>query len=100
MDHIKKVLNGIIWTIRKHRLMPSSIYHPRYQQLRLALVTARKKAGLTQADIAVRLTMGQSYVSKIERGDCYIDVLTYVDWCVACGLRPGEILDQLEPQQV
>ena len=75
--------------------MPESIHHPRYQTLRAAMVTARKEAGLTQIQMAGRLEVGQSYVSKIERGESYVDVMTYLDWYVACGMRPGAMLDAL-----
>jgi transcriptional regulator with XRE-family HTH domain len=75
--------------------VPESIYHPRYQALRAAMVAARKEAGLTQVQMAEKLAVGQSYVSKIERGESYVDVMTYVDWVVACGRKPGEVLDSL-----
>lgn len=55
----------------------------------------RKAAGLTQAQMAEQLGVGQSYVSKIERGESYIDILTFVDWCFACGQSPGQALDQV-----
>ena len=75
--------------------MPESIHHPRYQTLRAAMVAARKKSGLTQIKMAELLEVGQSYVSKIERGKSYVDVMTYVDWYAACGMRPGAMLDAL-----
>jgi transcriptional regulator with XRE-family HTH domain len=75
--------------------VPTSIYHPRYQALRDALMAARLAAGLTQVQIAEKLGVGQSYVSKIERGESYVDVMTFVDWCAACELKPGLTLDQL-----
>jgi transcriptional regulator with XRE-family HTH domain len=56
---------------------------------------ARKTAGLTQVQMAEKLGVGQSYVSKIERGESYVDLMTFVDWYVACGLTPGLALDQL-----
>ena len=59
------------------------------------MIAARKEAGLTQVQMAARLAVGQSYVSKIERGESYVDILTYVDWLVACGCKPGEVLDSL-----
>ncbi len=73
----------------------TSIYHHRYQALRAAMVAARRDSGLTQIQMAERLAVGQSYVSKIERGESFVDILTYVDWCVACGLKPGAVLDTL-----
>jgi transcriptional regulator with XRE-family HTH domain len=75
--------------------VPESIYHPRYQALREAMIAARKKAGLTQVQMAERLAVGQSYVSKIERGESYVDIITYVDWVTACGRKPGELLNAL-----
>ncbi|WP_394754956.1 helix-turn-helix domain-containing protein [Rhodoferax sp.] len=59
------------------------------------MVAARKAAGLTQVEMAQRLAVGQSYVSKIERGESYVDVMTYVDWYAACGHQPGVVLDAL-----
>jgi len=69
--------------------VPTSIYHPRYQALRAAMVAARKSAGLTQVEMADCLGVGQSYVSKIERGESYVDIMTFVDWQLACG-RPAD----------
>lgn len=68
--------------------MLPSIHHPRYQALQAHLKDLRKAAGLTQAELAERMSLGQSYLSKIERGERYIDVLLYVDWCRACGAEP------------
>jgi transcriptional regulator with XRE-family HTH domain len=56
------------------------------------MIAARKAAGLTQVQMAQKLGVGQSYVSKIERGESYVDVMTFVDWSLACGLAPGESL--------
>ena len=50
---------------------------------------------MTQGDLAQALDVGQSFISKIERGDRYVDVLFYVDWCKACNINPPEALLQL-----
>lgn len=55
----------------------------------------RIKANLTQTAIAEQLGVGQSYVSKLERGENYVDVLIFARWCVTCGVRPGLALDRL-----
>lgn len=68
--------------------MPLSIHHRRYEVLRKHLRTVRRAAGLTQAELGHRLKMDQSYVSKVERGERYVDILAYVDWCRACKNRP------------
>ena len=39
--------------------------------------------------------IGQSYVSKIERGEAYVDVLIFVDWCKACDAHAGAVLDNV-----
>ncbi len=75
--------------------MPASLYHVDYQALRGLLRDVRRKAGLTQVEIAERLGVGQSYVSKLERGENFVDVLLYARWCEACGVKPGKTLDRL-----
>ena len=52
----------------------------------------------TQVSLAKALGIGQSYVSKIERGECYVDVLLYIDWCKCCGLTAPQALAELISQ--
>ena len=75
--------------------MPTSLYDAKYQQLRELLIAARNEAGLTQVQMAEKLSVGQSYVSKIERGESYIDVMVWVNWCLACNAAPGALLDRV-----
>ncbi len=77
--------------------MPITVYHPRYQALRMRLTALRKQAGLSQMQLAERLGVGQSMISKIERGENYVDVMFFVDWCKACEscASPGQELDLL-----
>ncbi|MFT3778897.1 MAG: helix-turn-helix transcriptional regulator [Ottowia sp.] len=75
--------------------MSVSVHNSRYQAVRSALVALRKKAGLSQAQLAERLEVGQSYVSKIERGEAYVDVMLFIDWCLACGAKPGTVLNRM-----
>jgi transcriptional regulator with XRE-family HTH domain len=75
--------------------MLPSIHHPRYQALQAHLKTLRKSAGFTQVELARRLNVDQSYLSKIERGERYMDVLLYLDWCRACGVEPGIAINSL-----
>jgi transcriptional regulator with XRE-family HTH domain len=71
----------------------TSIYDAKYRALRIALIGVRKAAGLTQIQMAEKLSVGQSYISKIERGESYIDILVWVNWCKACNTSPGQLLD-------
>ena len=76
--------------------MSVTVYHPRYQALQTGLVALRKQARLSQVQLAERLGVGQSFISKIERGESYVDVMLFVDWCRACGATSaGQELDRL-----
>ena len=75
--------------------MSASLYHVDYNDLRVLLRSVRVKAGLTQVQMAETLGVGQSYASKLERGENFVDVLLCVRWCQACGIKPGVVLDEL-----
>lgn len=75
--------------------MTASLYHPDYDALRNLLRDVRLKADLTQNQMAEALGVGQSYISKLERGENFVDVLLYARWCQACGVKPGRTLDKL-----
>lgn len=53
----------------------SSIHKEEYRLLIKALVRARKAAGLTQEEVADKLGVHQSFISKIESCQRRIDVL-------------------------
>jgi transcriptional regulator with XRE-family HTH domain len=76
--------------------MVLSIHHTRYQKLRKHLKTLRLQAGLTQKNLAPKLQQEQSYVSKIERGERFVDMLFYLDWCRACDIPPSEAIKMLD----
>ena len=75
--------------------MSVSLYHYDYDALRLVMRTMRIKAKLTQTDMSKALSVGQSYISKLERGENFVDVLLYARWCEACGVKAGRALDKL-----
>jgi transcriptional regulator with XRE-family HTH domain len=52
-----------------------SIYSAEYQQLCALLRQLRREAGLTQVDVANRLDVPQSFVSKYESGGRRLDVI-------------------------
>ena len=75
--------------------MPVSVHHPKYKALRSGLAAFRKYAGLSQIQLAAKLGVGQSYISKIERAEAYVDLFVYIDWVLACGRKPGKELGRL-----
>jgi transcriptional regulator with XRE-family HTH domain len=72
-----------------------TVHDPRYQLLRKELVQQRNACGLTQVTLAAKLNIGQSFISKIERGEAYIDALLLIDWCLACGVSPATVVARL-----
>jgi transcriptional regulator with XRE-family HTH domain len=74
-----------------------SVFTTRYDQFRHLLIDARKAAGLTQVDLAGRLSRPQSFVSKFERGERRLDVIEFFDIASALGIDPYEFLSKLVP---
>ena len=75
--------------------MSVSVHHPRYVVLRNHLKAMREGAGMTQNQLADALGVTQSFVSKIERGERYVDVLFYMDWCRSCAVAPSDAMREL-----
>lgn len=65
-----------------HKSLPSRNYTLFLDQL----VAARKRAGLTQEQLAERLGATQSFVSKCERGERRLDIVELREWCRALGV--------------
>ena len=76
--------------------MVTSLHNKRYVNLRSVLKEVSKSAGLTQVQLAKQLHMEQSNLSKIERGERYLDTLLFIDYCKACGAEPAEVINRLD----
>jgi transcriptional regulator with XRE-family HTH domain len=63
------------------------------------LLAARRKAGLKQADVALRLSKPQSYVAKYEGGERRLDVVEFLAVARALGADPVHILRALLKKQ-
>lgn len=55
--------------------MAATTRRPEYRRFLLRLRAAREGAGLTQVEVAKRLRVPQSYVSKSESGERRVDVI-------------------------
>ena len=73
----------------------ASVHDLRYSAIRSILKRIRTEADLTQVDMAKALKVGQSFVSKIERGEAYIDLLFFIAWCQASKREPQEVLAEI-----
>ncbi|HCT6680371.1 TPA: helix-turn-helix transcriptional regulator [Pseudomonas aeruginosa] len=60
------------------------------------LIDARKRAQLSQAQLAVRLRKPQSFVSKYERGERRLDVIELLHVCHEVGTDIHEMIRRLE----
>lgn len=76
--------------------MSVTVHHKRYAKLRSVLKDVRIQAGLTQVELAELLHMEQSNLSKIERGERYVDTLLFIDYCRACGAIPADVIGKVD----
>lgn len=74
-----------------------TIYQEPYLRLVQALVQARKNAGLTQTQVAEKLSKPQSYIAKVEGADRKLDVMEFVELCEAIHQNPSELIKLLKP---
>jgi transcriptional regulator with XRE-family HTH domain len=72
--------------------MCKSIHSPQHTKLRELLVAARKKAGLTQQDVANQLGRPQSFVAKYEGGERRLDVVEFLHVAAVLGADPVRIV--------
>jgi len=76
--------------------MSRSVFSGAYATFIAELVAARKTAGLTQVQLAERLSKPQSFVSKIERGERRIDVVEFCAMARAMGVEPASLLERID----
>ena len=63
-----------------------------------ALYNARRKAGLTQAQVAEQLNTKQAAIARLEADtDGSLSLRRFVDYALACGMDPLDII--LEPME-
>lgn len=66
--------------------MEKSLHSEGYALFLRQLRDARKKAGVTQAELAIRIRETQSFVSKCERGERRLDAVEIWTFCRALGV--------------
>jgi len=62
------------------------------------LVAARERAGLKQSDVAAKLGLPASYLSKIENGTRRLDVIELIRIAEAMEIDPAEIVSKLQEE--
>ena len=69
-----------------------------HRLLMTALADARRKAGVTQYELADRLGVDQSYVSKYEGGRRRLDVVEFMRIIAALDANPSDLLARVWPK--
>lgn len=83
--------------------MPKSVFGGSHKHLVAVLKAARKKQGLTQAQLGLRVGKNQRFVSLIERSQRRVDVLEFYAIAKALGASPVKLYSevvQLLPDKV
>jgi transcriptional regulator with XRE-family HTH domain len=75
--------------------MSLSIHSPRHAQLRSCLKQLRIDAGFTQVQLAEKMGLEQSQISKLERAVKFVDVWLFIDYVTACGVTPSHAITLL-----
>ncbi|MBI3416718.1 MAG: helix-turn-helix transcriptional regulator [Verrucomicrobia bacterium] len=76
--------------------MPSTAYTDRYDLFRELLRELRESKGVTQAQLAERLEIPQSYVSKYETGERRLDFVETAEICEALGIKTADLANLFE----
>jgi ribosome-binding protein aMBF1 (putative translation factor) len=75
--------------------LTKSVFSGKYGVLRQILIDARVDAGITQVELADKLSRPQSFVSKYERGERRLDVIEFSEVARAIGIDPIESIRKI-----
>lgn len=70
--------------------MVASMFTAAHRELVSAVVVLRKRAGMTQRQLAEAVGREQSFVGRIETGQRRVDLVEFVTICRACGADPEQ----------
>ncbi|MBA2431805.1 MAG: helix-turn-helix transcriptional regulator [Chthoniobacterales bacterium] len=75
--------------------LTKSLHSPLHERFVHLIRAARLEAGLSQVEAAAKLGIRQSFISDIERGQRRVDVVEFVRFCGAYGIRPAAFFRRL-----
>lgn len=78
--------------------MAKSVFSGAHTYLVETLIAARKKSGLTQAQLAAKIGKDQSFISIIEGSQRRVDVLEFYALARAMELDPKELFSNVVDQ--
>ena len=80
--------------------MGKTLGSKRHQALVDLLTQKRQVAGLTQAELAVRLGEYQSFVARLESGQRRVDVVEFLDLAEKLGFDAARAINRLKKAQI
>lgn len=75
--------------------MPKSIFDGAHAEVVEVLLAARKRSGLTQAEVGDRVGKDQTFISLIERSQRRVDVLEFIALSRAMGENPEMLFAEI-----
>jgi hypothetical protein len=75
--------------------MSKSIFDGAHAQLIEILIAARRRSGLTQAEVAAKVSKDQTFISLIERSQRRVDVLEFIALARAMGEDPQRLFAEV-----
>lgn len=76
--------------------MNKKLYKKRWKFFREVLIMERKNRNVSQKNLAKKLGIEQSFVSKTEIGDRRLDVIELLEYCDAMGLTLTDFVFRME----
>ena len=70
--------------------MNKTIHSRQSECVHKTLIAVRKKAGLTQRQLAAKLERERSFVGRLELGERRVDMVEFFWLCQACGSDPAK----------
>lgn len=65
----------------------------KYRRLGLNIAYYRKDRGLSQSELAERVNISRTHMSRIETADCAVSLDVVFDICDALEIKPVELFD-------
>ena len=74
---------------------PNPVFSDEYQVLRTLIVAERRKAGISQSELAARLGKAKSHIALIERGQRRVDTLEFYLIARCLGVDPADAFSRV-----
>ncbi len=75
--------------------MGKQLRNARHRALMAALKAVRQRVGMTQRDLAKRLSRSHSFIGKIESGERQLNVLEFCELADALGVDPRSLFAKI-----